>query len=158
MMDKIYRFLTILICCAVATVPVPATDGSLDVGELLHRVARVRNLPAVDGPDAARLLRESGVALPDLSLDQVLTEGMVVAISRSIGVRLKSSRPDAVFDSRSLDIYLDMVSRQTPAPEPSATAGEPGPYPRPEGPAADPRTKGKGKKKGLPPVSESSPI
>ena len=152
------RLVMILIFCCVATAPVLAGDSGLTTGDFLHRVALARQLNAVDGADAERLLRETGVRLPTLTLNERLTEGTVVTISRSLGVQVTTSRPDAPFESSSMIAFLDLVAAQAPTTEQSATGGESGPYPRPNDQAADPRTKGKGKKKGLPPVSDPSPI
>ena len=155
---SMYRIAMILICCSLLAGPIFAGDSGLTVGDFLYRIALARQLPAVDGPDAERLLRDSGADLPALLLPQRLTEGAVVAISGSLGIRVSTSRPDAPFDNGSVGAFLDLMAEQAEIPEGSNTAGEPGPYPRPNDQAADPRTKGRGKKKGLPPVSESSPV
>ncbi len=152
------RILMILTWCAFASVQVLAEETVPAVGDFLHRIALARQLAAVDGPDAQRLLLEAGVQLPNLELTAPLTEGRVAAISRSLGIRVRTSRPDAPFGNGSVSIFLDHMAAQAPASQPATTTGEPGPYPRPNDRAADPRTKGKGKKKGLPPVSESRPV
>ena len=148
----------IVLCCASLAMPVYAGGASLTVGDFIHRVALARQLPAMDGADAERLLRDSGADLPTLRLAVQLTEGDVVAISRSLGFLVSTSRPDEPFEDGSVKLFLDLMATQAPAPDRSTASGEPGPYPRPNDQAADPRTKGRGKKKGLPPVSESSPV
>jgi hypothetical protein len=145
--------------CGLAAGPLFAGESTVPTtGEFLHRIALARHMPAVDGPDAERLLRESGIRLPAMTLTLQLTEGQVAAISRSLGLNVTSSNPDALFESSSVAAFLDLMASQVPAPEQSATSTESGPYPRPNDQAADPRNKGRGKKKGLPPVSESNPI
>jgi hypothetical protein len=147
----------ILVICNLAAVPALSGENTVPTtGEFLQQIALARHLPAVDGHDAARLLGESGIQLPALTLSLPLTEGQVAAISRSLGVVVTTSSPDGPFESSSVAAFLDLLAAQ--APKQSTTSGESGPYPRPNDRAADPRTKGRGKKKGLPPVSESSPI
>ena len=156
---SVHRTVMALLVCATLAAPVLADDAAQPtVGDFLHRVATARLFPAVDGPDAERLLRASGVGLPALNLADGLTEGTVVAISGALGLRVSTSRPDAPFREDSVSLFLDLMVTEAPSPEHSASTGEPGPYPRPNDRAADPRTKGRGKKKGLPPVSESSPV
>ncbi len=149
----------ILMLCCAAVIPVLAVDDTVPTtGEFLRQIAQARHLDALNGPDAVRLLRESGIQLPALTLTGPLTEGRVAAISRSLGIVVTTSRPDAPFNSNAAAAFLDLMATQAPAPEQSTTSGEPGPYPRPNDQAADPRNKGRGKKKGLPPVSESDPV
>ena len=152
------RIMMIVLCCAAVTIPVYAGGASLTVGDFIHRVALARQLPAVDGMDAERLIRSTGAELPALNLDAQLTEGVVVGISRSLGLKVSTSRPDQPFQSESVNLLLDLMATQAPVPDRSTASEEPGPDPRPNDQAADPRTKGRGKKKGLPHVSESSPV
>jgi hypothetical protein len=157
MIRPIIGFVTILILCVVAAVPVLAGDTAMTTGEFLHQLALARQLAAVDGPDAQRLLSEEGAQLATLNLTEPLTEGTLVEILQSLGIQVTTSQPEAPIESSSIEALMVFISAQAEATEQSTTSNEPGPYPRPNDQSADPAAQGKGKKKGLPPVSESSP-
>ena len=128
-----------------------ASAAEITVGGFLQEIARTKKLATTDAATAQAAIRAAGVDLPPLVLDRPLTEGDVAAISRSLGLRVTTTRPDAPFDGGRVDDFLATFGPTIAKPQ-----GEdpPGPYPRPDG-AADPAEKGKGKKKGL--VSPSDP-
>jgi hypothetical protein len=150
------RFIIFTFFCVTISLPILASDSGITAGEFLVKIADARNLDAVDGASAMKLLRFSGVDLPDIDMTGALTEGTVAAISSSLGIPVSTSRPLEEFKRRAVKAYMDQFKA---AVNPFRnTAVDPGPYPRPNDTAADPRAKGKGKKKGLPPVSESAPL
>jgi hypothetical protein len=157
MNHSMLRTVLIVLCCAAVATAAPAGDGGLNVGDFLYRVAQARNLPAVDGADALRLLKDAGVPLPTLALTEPLTEESVVQILRSLGILVTTSQPEAPVGSGSMDAILDLIMSSPDADQATTSSNEPGPYPRPNDQAADPADQGRGKKKGLPPVSESDP-
>ncbi len=150
------RFVIFMFFCVAISSPILASDSRVAVGEFLVKIADARNLDAVDGAGAMKLLRFSGVDLPTIDVTGTLTEGTVAAISTSLGIPVSTSRPLEEFKRSAVNAYMDQF--KAVVNQSRNTAGDPGPYPRPNDTAADPRAKGKGKKKGLPPVSESTPL
>jgi len=84
----------------------PAFAGEQTVGDFVVKIAELKNLTATDGKMAARSLRTAGYVVPVLDLNKALTEGDVVAISKSFGIRVTTSTPDAAFDKGRVDTYL----------------------------------------------------
>lgn len=145
-----------MLVLAVAGTATRASDPPT-VGEFVRQIAELRSLPA-DTPEAARdALGAAGVPIDLTSLDRTLTEGGVVDVMSALGIAVTTGHPDRAFDGDRLARFLVAM---TPEIAPSTAADSTdttGPYPRPNDRAADPATKGKGKKKGLP-VSPSSPM
>ena len=148
--------LTACLCLAICS-PALVADSGITVGDFLLRIATAENLHPGDGADAARLLRAGGVNLPVVRPGALLTEGTVAAISRAFGIRVTTSRPDAPFGQDAVDAFMIQFKPEVSGSDQAAT-GDSGPYPRPNDNAADPRTKGRGKKKGIPPVSGHDPV
>src|SRR5512139_3875790 len=105
-------------------------------------IARASRLPAADPGSAASALRSRGVVLPALPPSKSLTEGDVVAIGRSLGLDLRTSRPEASFGEPEVTRFLRafggaLRGNGDDPPGVRSDNDPPGPYPRPEG-AADP--------------------
>ncbi len=121
----------------------PAYAGELTVGDFFVSVAEVKKLNATNGRVAERSLRAAGYDLPKIDLDTILTEGVVAAISNSVGIRVTTSTPDAKFDEGRVNSYMaafggDLIKKP----------GDPtDPKPKPAFHKNDPSGKGKGKKK-----------
>ena len=77
--------------------------------------------------------------------------------TRAFGIRVTTSRPDAPFGQDAVDAFMIQFKPEVSGSDQAAT-GDSGPSPRPNDNAADPRTKGRGKKKGIPPVSGHDPV
>ena len=122
----------------------PAFAGDLTVGDFVVKVAEVKQLNAIDGRVAERSLRAARYDLPLLDLDKTLTEGVVAAISNSVGIRVTTSNPGAKFDEGKVSSYMaafggDLIKKP----------GDPtDPKPKPAFHKDGKGGKGKGKKKG----------
>ena len=145
----------VVLVAAAAAAPCVSADTTT-IGDFLVDVAALRHLQVSDGPSAAAALRSSGVAVPQLDLARALTEADVVAIGRALGIRLTTTRPGDRFDAPRVASFLATFRAEIGGPGNEARGkgdgghqnDPPGPYPRPDN-AADPASKGKGKKKGL---------
>lgn len=148
-----------LVLLVLAALCMGAASGaeSVTVGDFVREIAALRALPS-ETPEAARdALRSSGLDVTSRPLDRTLTESDVAAIVGALGVPVTTGRPDRAFDRDQLDRFLVTMTPELRPATSSDSADSTGPYPRPNDRAADPATKGKGKKKGLP-TSPSSPI
>lgn len=128
----------------IATLGVAAPGVTADrvtVGDFVVRIALAKRLPAASCDAAADSLRQSGFGVPMLECGSPLTEGHVVTISESIGIKVTTSRPSAAFGEAQVDAYFTAFARQVSGDPDAARSGTD------EG--TDPLTKGKGKKKGL---------
>ncbi len=124
---------------------VPAVAASnVTVGDFVMELARVKGFTAPNAAAAKASIESTGIMLPVADLDRVLTQGDVVAIGNAAGLNLNSSTPEAAFTGDQMNSF--MVSF---APELGATDGENTTDGAKNDNGADPRTKGKGKKKGL---------
>jgi len=115
--------------------------GDVTVKDFVVRIAQAKQLPATSCDGAASSLREAGYNLPVVSCDSTLTEGDVARISESIGIRVTTSQPTAVFGAAQVDAYFTAFERQV--------SGDPDARGDGTDEGSDPLTKGKGKKKGL---------
>jgi len=154
-MKKIAMF--VFLCLLLMAVSGATAGTKPVVGDLLVEIAHLRGIAADDAVSAERDLRASGIDLPVFDLRDPLTEGAVVGITRSLGLHAKTSRPDAGLDAEAMTRFLvgfavDIgdAGEQNATHSDDSDNGKRGPYPRPNDNAADPLTKGKGKKKGLP--------
>ncbi len=96
----------IAVVLAVA-VAVPAVASEITVGQFVQQLARAKNLNATDAKIAADSLAATGVKLPaGLNYGSVLTEGDVTSIARSAGLNVRTTNPDAVFDSTKADRFF----------------------------------------------------
>lgn len=82
-----------------------ASAGEVSVGDFYREIAKHRNVAATDEATAEKALRAGGLSLPALDLRRVLTEGDVVRISEAIGIRVRTSRPQAPVTRRQLDAF-----------------------------------------------------
>ena len=98
-----------LTAVALVASPVPAvekTDKHYTVGEFYVELAKLQNRPAHDAATAEMSLRSAGMRLPNLGLDDPLTEGGVAAIAESAGIHVVSSHPAAPFDQGQVDTFI----------------------------------------------------
>lgn len=158
---KAIRLLSSVSIAVILMLPLPALAAQTQetVGRFLVDIALLKKLDAPDPASAERSLREAGYTLPSLRLDGPLTEDAVVGIGQALGLNLRTHRAGAPFtDTQASDFlstFRDVLSRGNGDSGKQGAQGKkddeenpPGPYPRPDG-AADPASKGKGKKKGL---------
>jgi hypothetical protein len=124
-------------------VPAVAAEN-VTVGDFVIQLAKVRGYTASNAAEAKASIEGTGIMLPVMDFDRTLTQGDVVRIGNAAGLNLNSSTPEAAFTGDQLNSF--MVSF---APELGATDGENTTDGAKNGNGADPRTKGKGKKKGL---------
>lgn len=133
----------VLLVALTLCVPALAADV-VTVGDFVMELARVRGFAVSDAAHAKVLIESTGITLPTSDFDRLLTQGDVVAIGNASGLRLSSSTPEVTFTGDEVAAFLVSL-----APELGATDGgnsTDGAY---NDNGADPRTKGKGKKKGL---------
>ena len=165
------KFVLSLTIAFLAAIFANADTGTATVGDLLIGVAGVKDLETRDAASAKRALAEAGMPVSSLSVSKTLTEADVAEMLATIGVRVRTTRPDRTVSAEVLAMMISALGPEIAGP---ARAGRPGrdaaydngPYPRPNDQAADPATKGKkrgsskgkGKKKGHGPVSPSCPI
>jgi hypothetical protein len=152
--------IAMLACAVVLTFAVSATVATepVSVGKLVQEIATLRGLPAGSPVAASGALRDAGVPLPDIALDEALTEGSVVQISAAFGVNVRTSQPAARFDADRMNRFLLTMGREFGRQSLRSTGSSPEAARNrdrneennpPFSPGADPLTKGKGKKKGL---------
>lgn len=120
----------------------PALAAQPTVGDFYVGIANVRGLAADSPIIAEQSLRSSGVVLPAVSIDKPLTQGDVVNITRPLGLKLSTSRPDDAFDRPAMNDFINGF-----ATELGGVAEANGYDPDKNG--ADPLSKGNGLKKGL---------
>ena len=166
-MRKVNRLVAVAVALILtAAVAAPAFASDATVGSFLQRLARVKNLNATDPAIAVDSLRAVGVRLPaNLELSKRLTESDVAVLSRSAGLLVTTSNPDAYFNDEKLDRFFTAfaveLSRDnlggafaTTECDPTIeNCDNPGQGSGPgngngNGPAFDPFSKGRGKKKG----------
>ena len=136
-----------------AAVAAPALAASeVTVGQFLQEFAKAKNLNATDPRIAADSLSAVGIEMPgDIQLTQRLTENVVIKISRSAGLNLSTSRPDASFSAEQVDRFFATFAgelrddavigvRSDCTPPSNGCNGN--------GPPFDPFSKGNGKSKG----------
>jgi hypothetical protein len=126
----------------VALVASPAFAGEVTVGKFLIEIAKVRSLAASDAATAERALRSAGVQLPDLDLRKTLTEGDVAEISKTMGLRVSSARPESVVSQNQVDSFVQTFGSDL-------TAGPRDPGYQPNTPPRDDPNPGKGNSKGF---------
>src|SRR5512139_2468868 len=103
---KIWSKLGLGIAAAVVVSAMPAMAADYTVGQFLVEVAKAKNIVAVDPASAERGLRQAGVSLPALNLNQSLTEGAVASIATAVGVPVSTSRPDAPFNQGQVESFI----------------------------------------------------
>jgi hypothetical protein len=117
-----------------------AQAKSATVGDFLVEIAKAKSLSAADPATAKASLTASGVVLPPLALDKVLTEGDVVRIGGSVGVPVTTQNPTAPFDSTQVDNFISTFGKKIVATAPDEN--QPTDFPNPG------TGKGNGKQKG----------
>ena len=129
-------------CLVAASSLVAAGPGkeTVTVGWFLHQVAVARQIPSSSEQDAWTALRGAGIQLPRMDSAKVLTEGDVVEIGRSLGLKVDSSTPSAPFERNRAQTFVATVVPGTGDDTPSTRDGG--------GTPNDASNNGKGKKKG----------
>jgi len=106
----------------LAAVAAPALASEATVGRFVQELAKVKNLNATDPAIAADSLRAVGVRLPSgLQYTKRLTEADVAEISRSAGLLVTTSNPDAYFGEEKVDRFFQAFSVELTQ---SAASGE----------------------------------
>lgn len=122
----------------LAAIAAPALAAEITTGQFVQELARAKKLNATDPGIAADSLRSVGIRLPvDLDLSQRLTESAVVRISRSAGLLVSTTNPEAPFDEEQMDRFFVVFGAEL-----EGTPGDP--IVEPLEPDFDPWTKGKG--------------
>jgi hypothetical protein len=170
-----------LVVCLVSCfllLPVWANEpeGSVTVGEFIQQLASTTGLTATDAQTATLALAEVGVRLPeDLVYDDQLTEGDVIKLSRAMGLRVTTSRPDRYFDQKQVDLFFASFGDELSSADdntststrddcaiPSGDCTNPGvgdpPFSKYRPPFFDVFGKGKGKSKGKSKPPTRTPI
>jgi hypothetical protein len=143
-MNRLAKLLCLLLFVSVAALPAAAATPT--VSDLVVTIANANGLQPADGAEAVSQLRGLGANLPVLDLSAPLTERNVVLVSSAFGVRVTTQRPADRFSSGEMRQLVSAFGDQfnlgpDGGSDDNATQGG--------GNGADPRTKGKGKKKGL---------
>lgn len=137
-----------LAALAAAVLVGPAFAGNATVGGFYVEIAKLRNLGAADAVSAESSLRAAGFNLPALALGKNLTERDVVSISRTLGLSVTTTHPDAAVDEGRMNQFVSGLGTQLGAP----VIGIGRPAPGGSGPTTNdlpPQSdNGKGKKKG----------
>jgi len=142
---KPFRLMVTLSLGLLVAAPCAASDYT--VGQFVQQLASIKRVDAVNPSVAAASLAAVGARIPStIDLSKPLTEGDVVEISRSLGLRVTTSRPEAAFDRLRVDRFLGTFSAElgpdalTRGEDDQGEDGE-------DGPPFDPFAKGKGKGK-----------
>lgn len=115
-MTRVNRF-GIIAVLAAATVMGPVFAGNVTVGRFYSQLAQASHFVAVDAASAEAGLRGAGINLPRLALDKSLTEGDMTAISKALGVAVKTERPSRLISEAQLNNFVAIFgSRVRKAP------------------------------------------
>jgi hypothetical protein len=155
------RFATLVSLALALPVVVPAGAAEdVTMGHFIQKLAAARSLDAATPRQAGDSLSASGVHLPaGLDFSRELTERDLVQISRPLGLKLTTSRPDAKLDARRVELFLRLLKPELATTNTgiAGARGEEGDQGDDdddgEGPPFDPFTKGKGV--GKAPVTET---
>ncbi len=96
----------IAVCVCLGALTSLSAGQPETVGDFLLRIAHVKNLSADDAATAESALRDSGHAIPQLALDQVLLEKDVVAISKAFGLNLTTRTPQDRFTRAEIERFV----------------------------------------------------
>ena len=100
----------IAVACVIALTLVLAGAGwageGATVGWFLQRIAAARNLPATTPTQAERELRESGVQFATLDLNKPLTEGDIVRVGQSLGIKVTTQNPTSLSDQKQAQSFI----------------------------------------------------
>jgi hypothetical protein len=130
---------------AVAAAAAPAFAGNVTVGRFYTEIAKAKHMSAVDAASAEASLRGAGYRLPQLQLSKELTESDVTAISKSLGLSVTTTRPEAPVSETQMNRFMASFGQElvvigddpTAPVSPTSQGGDPGNS-----------GNGKGKKKG----------
>jgi hypothetical protein len=117
---------------------------AVEAGAFFQQIAQSMNLHVEDGADAASALRRAGYDVPVFPSNHRMTEGEVASVLSSLQVPVTTSRPQAPFSASKLSSLLAALGPEFGDRNAPNSKGDAVPIG-----GADPRTKGKGKKKGL---------
>jgi hypothetical protein len=138
-MSRTTRNLTPIVLAAVVAMLAGhaafAGSGDVTTGQFLVAIAKEVNVSAGDPVTAEQALRSAGYTVPNLDLDERLTEGTVAAIANALGLHVTTQQPGAAFGSAQVSAFLDTFGRDLGVRADS----QPGIR------SADPATKGKKK-------------
>jgi hypothetical protein len=139
------RHISILVLALVLVAAMPVyADTDVTVGRFIQELARVKNLNATDVRIAVDSLRSVGVRMPEgIKLDQKLTEGDVVEISRAVGLRVSTNNPDSLFTEDQVNSYFKAFSVEL-----GVIGGDDDQEGNTRVPSFDPHSKGKAYAKG----------
>jgi len=110
-MRRVNRF-GLIALIAAAAVAAPALAGSVTVGRFYIEIAKAKHMGAVDATSAEANLRSAGFNLPSLSLSKGLTESDVASISRTLGLSVTTSHPDAAISEQQMDQFVSSFGSQ----------------------------------------------
>jgi hypothetical protein len=152
---RLGALLVAVVMTGAVAIPAFAAD-EMTVGRFVQRFAEAQNLDAGSAEIALARLAEAGLRVPaGLDLGKRLTERDVAAIAQAGGLTVRTSRPDAGFDSEQVEVFLQTFAAdlgrsgretagtlggETPEGSSSGSNGN--------GPGFDPYSKGKGGSKG----------
>lgn len=131
-----------------AAIAVPVMAAETTVGRFVQELAKAKNLNAADPRIAGDSLAAVGIRLPaGVKFSDALTENVVAEISRSAGLRVTTTRPDATFSQDQVDQFFmtfgsELGSSSRPGDDSSDLTRD-----RKDG-KFNPYTKGKGGSKG----------
>jgi hypothetical protein len=101
---------------AAAAVAAPAFAGNVTVGRFYVEIAKAKHMGAVDATSAEANLRGAGFNLPSISLGKNLTESDVTSISRTLGLSVTTTHPDAAISEGQMDQFVSTFGSQLGAP------------------------------------------
>lgn len=140
---KMWNKLGLGVAAAVVASAMPAMAADYTVGQFLVEVAKAKNIVAVDAASAERGLRQAGVSLPALNLNQSLTEGTVASIATAVGVPVSTSRPDTPFNQGQVESFITTFGPSMGTGDTNQTDGST------DGTTKEDPQPGKGKSKGF---------
>lgn len=140
---KMWNKLGLGVAAAVVASAMPAMAADYTVGQFLVEVAKAKNIVAVDAASAERGLRQAGVSLPALNLNQSLTEGAVASIATAVGVPVSTSRPDTPFNQGQVESFITTFGPSMGTGDTNQTDGST------DGTTKEDPQPGKGKSKGF---------
>lgn len=146
-MNRIAKLLCLLLLASAFALPAAAATPT--VSDLVVTIANANGLQPADGPEAVSQLRNLGANLPVLNLSAPLTERSVVLVSSAFGVRVTTQRPANRFSADEMQQLVAAFGDQFDLGPGAGSGDNSAKGSKNPGQGADPRTKGKGKKKGL---------
>jgi hypothetical protein len=143
-MRRVNRFGLIAVIAAAA-VAAPAFAGSVTVGRFYVEIAKAKHMGSVDATSAEANLRSAGFNLPSISLDKGLTENDVASISRTLGLSVTTTHPEAAISEGQMDQFVSTFGSQLGSPKSIViTPGTGGGGPTTDSSGGDPGNSGNG--------------